>query len=87
MSVTVFTTGPGCHLCHTTKIHMKSRGISFEEVRLDENPALADKVRELGFSTAPIVLIDEWDEVWEGYSADSIDALAVDVSETSSAVA
>jgi len=82
MSVTVFTTGPGCHMCLTTKIHMKRRGIPFDEVRLDLNPELADKVRELGFVTAPVVLVDELDEVWEGYSSDSIDALAAEVSET-----
>lgn len=82
MSVTVFTTGPGCHLCLTTKIHMKRRGIAFDEVRLDQNPVLADKVRELGFVTAPVVLIDDLDEVWEGYSSDSIDELAAEVCET-----
>lgn len=87
MSVTVFTTGPGCHLCHTTKLHMQKKGIPFEEVRLDQNPELADKVRELGFSTAPIVLVDEFDEVWEGYRSESINELAADFSETSSAVA
>jgi glutaredoxin len=61
---------------------MKRRGIPFDEVRLDLNPELADKVRELGFVTAPVVLVDELDEVWEGYSSDSIDALAAEVSET-----
>lgn len=85
MSVTVFTTGPGCHLCLTTKIHMKRRGIEFEEVRLDQNPDLADKVRELGFITAPVVLVDD-DDVWEGYSSDHIDALAAEVSETAAVV-
>lgn len=79
MTVTVFTTGPGCHLCYTTKIHLKRRGIQFDEVRLDENPDLAEVVRELGFTTAPVVLIDE-DDVWDGYSADAIDALASEMS-------
>lgn len=80
MSVTVFTTGPGCGMCHTTKIHMKRKGIEFDEVRLDQNPALAERVRELGFQTAPVVLVDE-DDVWEGYRGDAIDALAMDVLE------
>jgi glutaredoxin-like protein NrdH len=79
MTVTVFTTGPGCHLCYTTKIHLKRRGIQFDEVRLDENPDLAEVVRDLGFTTAPVVLIDE-DDVWAGYSADAIDALASEMS-------
>ena len=79
MTVTVFTTGPGCHLCYTTKIHLKRRGIQFDEVRLDENPDLAEVVRELGFTTALVVLIDE-DDVWAGYRADAIDALASEMS-------
>lgn len=81
MSVTVFTTGPSCHLCRVTKVHLKRRGIPFEEVRLDENPVLAEKVRELGFVTAPVVLVDE-EDVWDGYSSDRIDALAADLAET-----
>lgn len=79
MSVTVFTTGPSCHLCRVTKVHMKRRGIDFDEVRLDENPALAERVRELGFTTAPVVLVDD-EDVWEGYSSESIDALAAELS-------
>lgn len=78
MSVTVFTTGPSCHLCRVTKVHLKRRGIDFDEVRLDENPALAEKVRELGFTTAPVVLIDD-EDCWEGYSSDRIDELAAEL--------
>lgn len=81
MSVTVFTTGPSCHLCRVTKVHLKRRGIDFEEVRLDEHPDIAEKCRELGFTTAPVVLVDD-DDVWDGYRSDAIDALAADLSET-----
>lgn len=75
MTVTVFTTGPRCQMCRVTKMHMTSLGIPFEEVRLDEHPELAEKVRELGFMTAPVVLVDD-EDVWEGYSSERIDALA-----------
>lgn len=78
MTVTVFTTGPACHLCHTTKFHLKRRGVPFEEVRLDQRPELAEKVRELGFTTAPVVLVDD-DDVWDGYSSDRIDDLAREI--------
>lgn len=76
-AVTVFTTGPSCQMCRVTKTHMTKRGIDFEEVRLDENPYLAEKVRELGFTTAPVVLIGD-EDVWDGYSSDRIDALAAE---------
>lgn len=77
-SVTVFTTGPTCQMCRTTKLHMKRKGIDFEEVRLDETPGLADKVRELGFTMAPVVLVDE-EDVWDGYRSDAIDQLAREI--------
>jgi glutaredoxin-like protein NrdH len=75
MSITVFTTGPTCQMCRTTKMHLSRRNIPFEEVRLDENPALADRVRALGFTQAPVVLVDD-DDVWDGYRAEAIDQLA-----------
>lgn len=78
MVVTVFTTGPGCHLCLVTKTHLKKRGVQFEEVRIDQNPDLADLLKALGYLTAPVVLVDE-DDVWQGYSGDSIDELAKDL--------
>lgn len=81
MTVTVFTTGPGCHMCNVTKLHLRRRGLEFEEVRLDQKPELAEKVRELGFTTAPVVLVDE-DDVWDGYSSDRLDALAAELSES-----
>lgn len=74
-SITVFTTGPTCQMCRTTKMALKRRGIPFEEVRLDENPELADKVRELGFTMAPVVLIGD-EDVWEGFRSEAIDQLA-----------
>lgn len=79
MSITVFTTGPSCQLCRVTKMHLKRAGIDFEEVRLDEDPVLAEKVRELGFVTAPVVLVGE-EDVWDGYRAEAIEQLALELS-------
>jgi len=67
-------------LCHTTKFHLRRKGVPFDEVRLDENPMLAEQVRELGFTTAPVVLVDD-DDVWDGYSSDRLDALAAEFAE------
>lgn len=77
-AITVFTTGPTCQMCRTTKLHMKRKGIDFEEVRLDEIPSLADKVRELGFTMAPVVLVND-EDVWDGYRSDAIDQLAQEI--------
>ena len=78
-SITVFTTGPTCQMCRTTKLAMNRRGIQFEEIRLDEHPEVAEKVRELGFTMAPVVLVDD-DDVWEGFRSEAIDQLALDIS-------
>lgn len=78
MGVTVFTTGPGCHLCFVTKKHLTKRGVEFEEYRIDQNPAMADRLKGMGYLTAPVVLVGE-DDVWQGYSGDSIDELARDL--------
>lgn len=78
-AITVFTTGPTCQMCRTTKLHMKRKGIDFEEVRLDENPDLADAVRGLGFTMAPVVLVND-EDVWDGYRSDAIDQLAQEIS-------
>lgn len=77
-AVTVFTTGPTCQMCRTTKIHMKRKGINFEEVRLDEKPELADMVRAMGFTMAPVVLVND-EDVWDGYRSEAIDQLAKDI--------
>ena len=78
MSITVFTTGPSCQLCRITKLHLTKSGLEFEEVRLDQNPAMADMVRELGFTTSPVVLVGD-EDVWDGYRSDAINALASDL--------
>lgn len=71
MGVTVFTTGPGCHLCLVTKKHLERRGVEFEEIRIDQHPEWADRLKAMGYETAPVVLVDE-DDVWQGYSSDSL---------------
>ncbi len=71
--VTLFT-GPSCHRCTTTKLHLKKRGLPFEEVRIDEDEDEAELLRELGFSSLPVVHYK--DVVFEGYSPDKLDRLA-----------
>lgn len=75
MTVTVFSGGPECHLCLVTRRHLTTRKIRFEEIRLDQNPEWEDRVKALGFTGVPVVLVDD-DDVWSGYSGESIDQLA-----------
>lgn len=81
--VTVFSTGPSCHRCLITKKHLERRGVPYVEVRIDleENSQWAERLKEMGFTQAPVVQVDD-DDVWEGYSADSIDELGRDMAVT-----
>lgn len=71
MSVTVFTTA-SCPQCLVTKRHLKDRNVEFEEIRIDQNPDWADRLKGMGFMAAPVVLVED-DDVWSGYSSDSIE--------------
>lgn len=79
-SVTVFTTNQ-CPRCVVAKAHLRKRGVPFDEVNLSERPELAERVRELGFMSAPLILVGE-DEVVEGYSPDALDEIAREMAES-----
>lgn len=71
MGVTVFTTA-ACGGCVATKSHLKRRGVEFEEIRIDQNPEWADRLRTAGYLTAPVVLVGD-EDVWGGFSSDSLE--------------
>lgn len=76
--VTVFTTGPGCHLCNLTKKVMKDRKIEFVEVRLDRDPKIAAEFKAKGYTEAPIVRVirpNGADVTWSGFRITQIDTL------------
>lgn len=72
--ITVYSTGPGCHKCLTTKLHLKKRGAPFEEVRVDQDEDEAELLRELGFNSAPVVHAGSY--VFEGYHPDLLDKIS-----------
>jgi glutaredoxin 3 len=56
-----------CGYCVRAKALLRSRGLAFEEVSLDDEPAFREKLFELtGGWTVPQILID--DEVIGGYA-------------------
>jgi glutaredoxin-like protein NrdH len=79
-TVTVFTTNQ-CPRCTVTKAHLRKRGVQFDEVNLSDHPSLAEKVKELGFMSAPLVLVGD-DDVIQGYSPDALDEIAKDLADT-----
>lgn len=71
MTVTLFTTVP-CYKCLVTKKHLQTRGVEFEEIRIDEAPEWGERLKAMGYETAPVVLVGD-EDVWEGYSSESIE--------------
>lgn len=71
--VTVYTNGPACVQCNSTKRMMKSLGINFTEVDLREHPELVETFREQGHTSAPIVTTDI--KIWSGFRHSKIVSL------------
>lgn len=78
MTVTVYTTGPSCMACRTTKRHLDRLGITYTEIDIHSDDNIYAACEELGLTTAPIVCAstDDGEEYWDGYRPDRIDALA-----------
>ena len=64
MDITVYTL-PGCAQCGMTKKNLEGRGIAFDAVDLSADPAAADMVRDLGYTSAPVVVAG--DRHWHGF--------------------
>lgn len=78
MTVTVYTTGPGCMACTLTKRHLERRGIPYAEIRIDSDDNILAAINELDLTTAPVVCAStsNGEQYWDGYRPDRIDALA-----------
>lgn len=75
VNVTVFSKRTGCGQCLITKTHLRNKGVEFEEIILDDHPDWVARLRAEGFLGAPVVLVGD-EDVWGGYSGDSIDEWA-----------
>lgn len=78
VSVTVYSTGPSCIRCTMTCRCLQSAGIPFHVVDVTTEPtALQFVTEELGYSEAPVVIVDEEPQHhWSGFRPDLIDRLA-----------
>ncbi|QAY64988.1 glutaredoxin family protein (plasmid) [Xylanimonas allomyrinae] len=74
-SVTVYST-PRCIRCKLTKDTFEKKGVQVVEVQLADNPAAYEYVtEELGYSEAPVVVVDDNDH-WSGFRPDQIERVA-----------
>lgn len=57
---------PNCPPCKATKRELDKRGIDYQTFDVTEDPAAVERVKSLGYSSAPVVLVNEnWH--WTGY--------------------
>lgn len=77
MSVTVYTAGPACPQCAATFRHLEARGVKVTKVDIRDVESARDYVtEELGYSQAPVVVVDDEPENhWYGFRPDLIDRL------------
>lgn len=75
-AITVYTTGETCQRCKLTKQVMDQKGVEYLEVDIRTNPAAREYVvDDLGYSEAPVVVVDEHDH-WSGFRPDQITRIA-----------
>lgn len=70
--VTLYTL-PACVQCTTTKKFLTKENIGFSEVDLSEDTDAMEKVRALGYQSAPVVMAGE--EHWSGFRPDKLSQL------------
>lgn len=72
MTITIYTK-PGCFGCRKTAEKFDAAGIKTEEVDITETPAaLAYITDELGYSQAPVVVVDD-EFHWSGLNPKNIE--------------
>ena len=78
MNVTVYTQA-NCYPCRGTKRELNKRNIPHSVISLDDDPSALDTVRQLGYSSVPVVAVDlgegaSWH--WSGHQPSQIEKLA-----------
>ena len=70
---TVYTKN-NCVQCDMTKRLMDKVGIEYDTVNISENPEALDKLIQLGYRAAPVVITEN--DSWAGFNPDKIADLA-----------
>jgi len=72
MTVTVYTK-PACVQCNATYRALDKKGIEYKKVDISQDAAALERIRELGFMQAPVVITDN--DSWSGFRPDKIDEI------------
>ena len=71
--VTVYSKD-NCQGCNLTKKLLDRRGVRYEEERIDQDPKALERVKELGYLQAPVVVAPDGSH-WSGFRPDLLDTL------------
>lgn len=63
-------TSPGCGPCMTVKAHLRAHKIPHTLVDVSQDPAAVEKLRKMGYSSAPVTVDEATGEHWYGYLPD-----------------
>lgn len=73
MTITVYSK-PACVQCTATTRALDARGLAYEVIDLSEDSAALQKVQDMGYRQAPVVVAGE--SHWVGFRPDMIARLA-----------
>ena len=70
----IIYTKDNCVQCNATKNAMDKKGIDYQLVNLDSEPAAVETLKSLGYRQVPVVMTV--DQHWSGFRPDKISALS-----------
>ena len=70
----IIYTKDNCVQCNATKNAMDKKGIDYQLVNLDSEPAAVETLKSLGYRQVPVVMAA--DQHWSGFRPDKISALS-----------
>lgn len=68
-----FYSQASCGPCKGVERHLQAAGVDYVKLDITEDPAAADKVRELGHTGTPVIF-DGFDH-FQGFDIDKLDAM------------
>ncbi|MFG1174536.1 glutaredoxin-like protein NrdH [Erwiniaceae bacterium CAU 1747] len=72
MRIIIYTKN-NCVQCNATKNAMDKKGIDYQLINLDSEPAHLETLKSLGYRQAPVVMAGQ--DHWSGFRPDKIQAL------------
>jgi len=73
MRIIIYTKN-NCVQCNATKNAMDKKGIDYQLINLDNEPAHVETLKSLGYRQVPVVMAEQ--DHWSGFRPDKIMALS-----------